>query len=74
MDEHEAMRHWVETWRQAGPELEAFRRKEVREADNLQVLEPPLLAFRMQKNTRRDVAFSCSPGPGGAGSLRLALA
>ena len=38
MDECEAMRRWVETWKEAGPELEAIRLKELREADNLQVL------------------------------------
>lgn len=32
------MRLWVETWKRAGPELEAFRRKEVAEADNLEAL------------------------------------
>ncbi len=32
------MRRWVEAWNQAGPELEAIRRREVREADNLKVL------------------------------------
>lgn len=41
MDEHEReqMRRWVETWKQAGPKLEAIRRREVRDADNLKVLE-----------------------------------
>ena len=34
MDEREAMRLWVRTWKEAGPELEAIRRREVREADN----------------------------------------
>ena len=29
MDEREAIRRWVETWKQAGPELEAIRRKEI---------------------------------------------
>jgi hypothetical protein len=29
MDEREAMRRWVETWKQAGPELEAILRKEI---------------------------------------------
>src|SRR6266542_1523963 len=37
--ERELMRRWVETWKRAGPELEAIRRREVRDADNLQVLE-----------------------------------
>jgi hypothetical protein len=38
MDDREAMRRWVEAWKLAGPELEAIRRKEIREADNVQVL------------------------------------
>ena len=29
---------WIETWKEAGPELEAIRRREIREADNLHVL------------------------------------
>jgi hypothetical protein len=38
MEEREAMRRWVKTWEEAAPELEAIRRKEIREADNLKVL------------------------------------
>jgi hypothetical protein len=41
MDEREMMRRWVETWKQAGPELEAIRREEIRNLDPLKVL--PLL-------------------------------
>ena len=33
------VRRWVETWKQAGPELEAIRRQEIRDADNLKSLE-----------------------------------
>jgi hypothetical protein len=32
------MRRWVQAWKEAGPELEAIRRREIREADNLKVL------------------------------------
>jgi hypothetical protein len=39
MDEQEQMRRWVATWKQAGPELEAIRRREIREADNLEILQ-----------------------------------
>jgi hypothetical protein len=42
MDEREAMRRWVETWKRAGPELEAIRRKEIEKIDvhqNLAALE-----------------------------------
>ncbi len=38
MDEREAMRRWVETWRQAGPELEAIRRKEIENINTLESL------------------------------------
>ena len=38
MDEREMVRRWVQTWKDAAPELEAIRRREIREADNLQVL------------------------------------
>jgi hypothetical protein len=37
MEERE-MRRWVQTWRDAEPELEAIRRREIRDADNLKVL------------------------------------
>lgn len=33
MDEREQMRRWVRTWVEAGPELEAIRERELREAD-----------------------------------------
>jgi hypothetical protein len=38
MDSRELVRRWVETWKQAGPELEAIRREEIRTQDNLKVL------------------------------------
>ncbi len=33
-EEREQMRRWVETWKQAGPELEAIRVRELQESDN----------------------------------------
>lgn len=33
------MRRWVETWKQAGPELAAIRREELKVADNVRSLE-----------------------------------
>jgi hypothetical protein len=33
------IRRWVKHWQDAAPELEAIRRREVREADNLRVLD-----------------------------------
>jgi hypothetical protein len=38
MDERELVRRWVATWEEAGPALEAIRRREIAEADNLEVL------------------------------------
>jgi hypothetical protein len=38
MDEPETLYRWVQTWKEAGPLLEAIRRREIREADNLQAL------------------------------------
>lgn len=38
MTEQEKLRLWVETWKRAGPELEAIRLREIREADNIKVL------------------------------------
>jgi hypothetical protein len=39
MTEKEMIRRWVETWKQAGPELEKIRLREVREEDNLLSLQ-----------------------------------
>jgi hypothetical protein len=50
---------WVRTWREAGPELEAIRRKEVREADNLHVLQ--LLEEAFNHALR---ALPCRPSSG----------
>lgn len=33
------IRRWVETWKRAGPELEAIRREEVRNANNIEALD-----------------------------------
>ena len=38
MDEHEIISRTVQAWKEAGPQLEAIRRREIRDADNLQVL------------------------------------
>lgn len=45
MDDREAMRRWVQTWKEAGPALEAIRRSEIRDADNLEVLASLESAF-----------------------------
>jgi hypothetical protein len=39
------LRQWVARWQDAGPELEAMRRKEIRDADNLEILEILAPAF-----------------------------
>lgn len=47
------MRKWVETWKQAGPELEKIRLREVRDEDNrlsLQILES---AFNLAAKTEQ---------------------
>ena len=38
MEEGEAIRRWVETWKRAGPELEAIRRKEIEKINVLESL------------------------------------
>jgi hypothetical protein len=38
MSERDLIRRWAQTWKQATPELEAIRRREVAESDNLHVL------------------------------------
>ena len=45
MDPSEQLRRWVQTWKEAGPKLEAIRRREIREADNLKVLASLESAF-----------------------------
>jgi len=51
MDEREMMALWVRTWKEAGPELEAIRRREIREADNLAVLASLESAFNHAART-----------------------
>jgi hypothetical protein len=51
MDEREAIRRWVETWKEAGPELEAIRHREIREADNLKTLALLECAFNQALRT-----------------------
>ena len=45
------IRRWVQTWKEAGPELEAIRRRETREADNLQALASMESAFNHAART-----------------------
>ena len=46
------LRQWVETWSKAGPELEAIRRQEIRQADNLKVLAVLEQAFNQALRSR----------------------
>ncbi|HXK01430.1 MAG TPA: hypothetical protein VMS37_03445 [Verrucomicrobiae bacterium] len=39
MTERDLMRRWALTWKQAAPELEAIRRLEIAQVDNLHALE-----------------------------------
>jgi hypothetical protein len=45
MDERDEMRRWVETWKEAGPELDRVRRREIQEADTLLILASLVSAF-----------------------------
>lgn len=45
MDDREAMRRWVETWKEAGPALEAILRKEIENIDTLEELAALESAF-----------------------------
>ena len=45
------IRRWVQTWKEAGPELEAIRRREIREPDNLQALASMESAFNHAART-----------------------
>jgi hypothetical protein len=59
MDEREAIRRWVETWRLAGPELEAVRRKEIEKINVLESLAALEDAFNY---ATRNVAPSDTSG------------
>jgi hypothetical protein len=38
MSDREMLDQWVQAWKEAGPELEAIRRREIGAAENLAVL------------------------------------
>src|SRR5712691_5149429 len=63
MDEREMMRFWVRTWKEAGPELEAIRRREIHDADNLKVLALLWRSFRpIQRLQKMEVQFADRAG------------
>ena len=45
MQQGDMLRRWVQTWKQAGADLEVIRRREIREADNNLVLASLESAF-----------------------------
>jgi hypothetical protein len=51
MDEREILRLWVQTWKEAGPRLQAIRHREIQEADNLKALASLEGAFNHAQRT-----------------------
>ena len=56
-EDAEKIRRWVAIWKEAGPELEAIRRREVAEADNLKALALLEDAFTHAVETISAAAF-----------------
>ena len=52
MTEAEMIRRWVQTWKEAGPELERIRLREVRDQDNLLSLQLLARAFNHATSTQ----------------------
>ena len=52
MTEKEAIQRWARTWKQAGPELERIRLREVRDEDNLLSLRLLARAFNHATSTQ----------------------
>ncbi len=51
MEERELIRRWVETWKEAGPQIAAIRQREIRGADNLHTLALLESAFNQALRT-----------------------
>jgi hypothetical protein len=58
MTEKEMIRRWAQTWKEAGPELERIRLREVRDQDNLLALEQLADAFDHATRTQPPRASS----------------
>lgn len=58
MTETEKIRQWVQTWKEAGPELEKIRLREIREEDNLLSLKLLARAFNHATRTQTPAASS----------------
>ena len=52
MTETEMIRRWAQTWKEAGPELELIRLREVRDEDNLLSLSQLARAFNYATSTQ----------------------
>ena len=52
MTEREMIRRWAQTWKEAGPELEQIRLREVRDEDNLRSLKLLARAFNQATSTQ----------------------
>lgn len=52
MTEKEMIQRWVQTWKEAGPELERIRLREVRDEDNLLSLQLLAPAFEHALRTQ----------------------
>jgi hypothetical protein len=52
MTERETIQRWVRTWKEAGPELEKIRLREVRDEDNLLSLRLLARAFNHATRTQ----------------------
>ena len=52
MTEKEAIRRWDQTWKEAGPELEKIRLRDVRDEDNLLSLQLLARAFNHATSTQ----------------------
>jgi len=52
MTEKEMIRHWAQTWKTVGPELELIRLREVREEDNLLAMRQLAPLFEHGVRTR----------------------
>jgi hypothetical protein len=59
MNDQDAVRKWVQTWKDAGPELEVIRLREARDQDNLLTLRLLTKAFNHATRTQ---APDHSPG------------
>jgi hypothetical protein len=53
MTERELVRHWAQTWKECGPELERIRLREVRDEDNVLSLQQLARMFNHATRTQK---------------------